>query len=81
MKYRNLEFCQKAGRDPEIIRWVEQSGKDPFCFTVIWWKRNSEGWNIEFIGARPFEQETDDIWNLMKYGQSVMDAVFQLEQA
>jgi hypothetical protein len=81
VKYKNLEFCQKDGRDPEIICWVKQEGRDPYCYTLLWWRRGKEGWHIEFVGARPLEQERDDIWNLMKYGQSVLDAMFELEQA
>ena len=82
MKYKNLEFCQKDGRDPEIIRWVEREGYGlPFCYTVLWWRRSKEGWRIEFVGSRPLEQEREDIWSLMKYGQSVLDAQFELEQA
>jgi len=75
MKYRNLEFRQKDGRDPEIVV------ASPHVFTILWWKRDKEGWYVEFVGARPLDQDMKDVVNLMRYGQSVLDAQFRLEEA
>ena len=74
MRYKNLEFRQKDGRDPEIVVI------EPHCYTILWWKRDKEGWYIEFIGSRPLDEDMANVWNLMRYGQSVLDAQFRLEQ-
>jgi hypothetical protein len=75
VKYKDLEFRQTDGRDPEIV------ATKPCCFTILWWKRDKEGWYIEFVGARPLDQDMNDVWNLMRYGQAVLDAQFRLEEA
>jgi hypothetical protein len=75
VRYKDLEFRQKDGRDPEIV------ATKPCCFTILWWKRDKEGWYIEFVGARPLDQDMNDVWNLMRYGQAVLDAQFRLEEA
>lgn len=77
MRYKNLEFRQKDGRDPEIVVI------EPHCYTILWWKRGKEGWYIEFVGSRPLELDLirADVWNLMRYGQSVLDAQFRLEES
>lgn len=80
MKYRNLEFRQTDGRDPEIVVWVNHK-EEPYCFTILWWKRDKEGWYIEFVGSRPLDEDMANVWNLMRYGQAVLDAQFRLEEA
>jgi hypothetical protein len=75
MRYKNLEFRQIDGRDPEIVV------ASPHVFTILWWKRNKEGWYVEFVGSRPLEQDMKDVWNLMRYGQAVLDAQSRLEEA
>lgn len=75
MRYKNLEFLQIDGRDPEIV------AISPHVITIMWWKRGKEGWHIEFVGSRPLEQDMKDVWNLMIFGQAFLDAQFRLEEA
>lgn len=76
MKYKNLEFRQIDGRDPEIVV------ASPHVYTILWWKRDKEGWYIKFVGSRPLDLDmADDVWKLMRYGQSVLDAQFRLEES
>lgn len=81
MKLRNLEFRVMEDRFPEIVCWFDYESKKA-CYTVARWNRNSEGYNIEFIGDRPFDDKIDanDVWELMKYGQKVLNATFRLEE-
>lgn len=81
MKLRNLEFRVIEDRFPEIVCLFEYGGKKG-CYTVVRWNRGSEGYNIEFIGDRPFDDKIDarDVWELMKYGQKVLNASFDLEE-
>lgn len=67
-------------RYPEIVKWEEGSSK-PFCFTLCLWRKDKEGWNLEFIGSRPFEYENKEFfWALCKCGQSWLDAEFRLNE-
>ena len=78
----NLEFrCNKEGRPAEIVCWQpDQNGKE-FCYTLLWYKRNSEGYYIEFVGQRPLDHGFDGgLWALMQYGQEVLNAEFKLEE-
>lgn len=81
MRHKNLEFLQKPERDPEIVAWAKTAAGVDYCFTLLWWRKSSEGWSIEFVGDRPLDQDAADIWRLMRYGQSVLQAQFELEQA
>ena len=76
-----LSYGENATKYPEIVRWYERKEGDPFCCTLLYWVRDSEGWRITFVGDRPFDNEVDKdaLWALMKYGQSVSDAQFKLE--
>lgn len=82
----DLEFrwTQSLGRDgeryPEIVRWYNRAEGDSFCCTVLYWVRDSEGWDIKFVGDRPFDSELDQdlLWALMRYGQSLASAEYKL---
>jgi hypothetical protein len=67
-------------RPPEIIRWHEnEQGK--YLYTLLFYEKGSEGYDIRFVGARPLEYEnTEKLWALMKYGNRVLDALFRLEE-
>jgi hypothetical protein len=35
---------------------------------------------VEFVGRRPFDDDSEDLWELMEYGQDTLDAEFKLEE-
>ena len=83
MRLDNLEFRQIGGaRPPEIIAWnvyEDSSRGEEFSYTLLWWKKNSEGYYIEFVGDRPLKEDNQEtLMKLMKYGQAVLDAEFKL---
>ena len=79
MRINDIEFRQMEERRPEIIKWFLSDNKE-VCFTVCWWVRDSNGYSLSFIGDRPFKYEdADTLWQLMVYGQKVLDAKFELE--
>lgn len=67
----------------EIVQWVERAApKDEHCFVLCFYNRGSEGYNIEFVGDRPFKLENQSaFWSLLRFGQRVLDATFELEEA
>lgn len=83
-KVFDLEFrwMTEEQRFPEIVKWKESDvGLGPYCYTLAKWGNGSEGYSLEFIGSRPLDPQIDkDIfWELIKYGQKICDAVFEIE--
>lgn len=66
----------------EIVRWYDREVGDPFCCTILYWSKDKEGWDITFVGDRPFDNEINQplLWTLMKYGQRILDCNFRLEE-
>jgi hypothetical protein len=82
----NLEFRWNTDDDrfPEVVAWgpSSSSGNKEYCYTLARWQKNREGYDLIFIGNRPFQSDNIDsniFWNLAKYGQKVTDAVFELD--
>jgi hypothetical protein len=83
MNYRtgNLEFRRlREGRPAEIIRWAKNGDGTEYCYTLLWYKRDNEGFYVEFVGRRPFDDDLEGLWELMEYGQDTLDAEFKLEE-
>jgi hypothetical protein len=80
MRINNLEFRQKGGDRPaEIICWIDGTES---CYTILWYLLDREGYHIEFVSSRPFELNYENekvLWKLMRYGQKVLDAEFELK--
>jgi hypothetical protein len=77
----NLEFRRnKEDRQSEIVRWGQNSDGTEYCWTLLWYRQDKEGYYIEFVGRRPFDDDSDNLWELMEYGQEVLDAEFKLEE-
>lgn len=78
----NLEFRRlREGRPAEIVRWCINGDGTEYCYTLLWYQQGGEGFYVEFVGRRPFDEGIDDtLWALMQYGQDVLDAEFKLEE-
>ena len=58
----------------EIIKWHENKET---CHTIAYWARDEEGFYIKFIGRRPFDDCSGDIfWKIAKIGQEHLDEYF-----
>jgi len=90
-KYRfdNLEFrwTESFGEGktqyPEIVCWVKKSDGSEYCYTLALWDKDSEGWDLKFIGNRPFDKENVDsnlFWELARFGNIVANAEWELKQ-
>ena len=78
MRFNQFEYRNIAGRFPEIVRWKSDL---EYCYTLLLWKLDREGYSIEFIGNRPFnEDDNGELWALMAYAQAVLDAEFKLKE-
>jgi hypothetical protein len=81
MRIGDLEYRELgAGRSAEIVHWfVSSSSGNEVCCTLLFYEHNKEGYYVRFVGDRPFEHWSEDLWKLMKYGQDVLNARFLLE--
>lgn len=82
----DLEFrFMSEERFPEIVAWQPYGDKES-CYTLLRWAKNSEGWDVKFIGNRPFVWNRENftanhlLWSLMEYAQKLLDAEFQFEE-
>ncbi len=83
-KYRvgNLEvrsadkYLMQAGEHvkAEIILWHTDNKS---CHTVASWQRDSEGFNLHFVGNRPFKVEELYFFQLAKVGQDHLDKYYK----
>lgn len=80
----DLEFrwITESSRNAEIVRWQESEKLGKFCYTLAWWIKDKEGYNLQFIGDRPLASEVDkdDFWALVHYGQKICDAKFEFDE-
>lgn len=80
MRIKDIEFRHMNNRTAEVVRWASDSSGNEYCYTLLFYQRSSEGYEVEFVGARPFEYADEELlWVLMKYGQTVMDAKWRVE--
>lgn len=64
----------------ELVKWdVSKRNNKEYCFTLGYWKRDSEGYTFRFVEDRPLEYIED--WNifrdLVKPGQTKLDEYFE----
>ena len=78
----NLEFRATPTRSEieyELVQW--QGDLPETCIVVAFFDKGKEGYNIRFIGDRPFQYDIDRsvFWSLLKFGQTYCDALFELD--
>lgn len=56
----------------EIIKWQGDT-----CFVLAYWVKDSEGYDLKFVGSRPFNEDRDTFWLLAKQGQRMLDIHFE----
>ena len=71
MRIADLEFRRTPA---EIVSW-----QGAFCYVIALWSEHKEGWDLRFIGQRPFGPEIDRevFWKVAQYGQKVLDAEWE----
>jgi len=55
---------------PEIVHfYYDKDNKRESCYTLAFWEKSKEGFDLMFCGGRPFELEKDEqeiFWKLAK---------------
>ena len=79
MKTTHFGFLRNGdSRDPEIVKWTTVAGQET-RYTLLWYRKYGEGYRIEFVGDRPLQEEhQEELFELMRYGQTVLDAEVKL---
>lgn len=56
----------------EIVRWI--TSDKPHYYTLAIFDQTKEGYNIRFIGNRPFDDAiSNDFWTIAKMAQAILD--------
>jgi len=91
----NLEFrWVESNYHPgyyEIVSWQdydsdhlpEGTTSKEYCYTLATWEKDSESWDLKFVGNRAFDENKVDrhlFWELAKYGDKIAKAEFDLEE-
>lgn len=59
----------------EVVKWdVEER---PSC--LAYWTKDSEGYDLQFVGNRPFDVDEQLFMELAKQGQLILDSYFSIE--
>jgi len=81
-----LRWTRGFGKDAyqylEVVRWDENTSSiKPYCYTLCSWTKDKEGWDLRFIGNRPFMYHNSELlFSLCKVGQAYLDADFEFEE-
>ena len=67
----------------DLIKYFDYDGRR-LCYSLAYFIRKSEGYDLRFVGNRPFEDiaEVDvlKVWEGLKTAQAVLDAFFRNEE-
>ena len=82
LRIGDIEFRHNETDKAEIVQWWKKPGEEnEYCITLVLWNRGSEGYDVRFIGDRPFNyDDVPTLWALMKYGQRVLDALSEFQE-
>lgn len=60
----------------EIVKWANDMNKKEYCWTVAYWNKGKEGYDLQFVGSRPFDVDNKLFMKLAKQGQQMLDDAF-----
>jgi hypothetical protein len=60
-------------KQAEIIRWFKRDGSSDYCIVVAYWTKTKEGWDLKFVGNRPFEVEHGEFMRAAEFGQKFLE--------
>lgn len=63
----------------QIIRYFDDAHTS--CYIIAWFKLDDEGYELHFVGSRPFENISPDeistVWEQLQAAQKMLDAYFE----
>ena len=79
MQERIWNYLIKLGRLGNCRHYCNNILERPNCYTIAYWSKGSEGYDLQFVGNRPFDVDEKLFMELAKYGQLILDSYFNLE--
>lgn len=64
----------------EIVKWEKGANGQNCCYTLAYWIKGNEGYDLKFVGKRPFDVDFELFMKLAKQGQQALDDVFNYKQ-
>lgn len=66
----------------DLVKWLSDESGRRFCYSLAYFKRDSEGYKLIFVGRRPFEDipkaDVANVWTLLEMAQNVLDEFFEV---
>ena len=76
--YRNFKSEINTYYPIELVKYTDREHKH--CYTVAMWWRDEEGYELHFVGSRPFDDISPDeiktIWRQLQAAQKMLDEYF-----
>ena len=64
----------------DLVKW-DKSGEKPYRFSLAYFVRDSEGYDLQFVGSRPFEhiakEDLSIIWSMLEQAQKILNLFFE----
>ena len=75
-------FPEEPNETIDFVLWQkDDKGKD-YCFSLAYFRKDSEGYYLHFVGNRPFqyiaEEDVPYVWKALNAAQTVLDAFFDI---
>ena len=64
-----LRSCNGKQKKAEIVKWEDEVS----CYTLAYWTKDSEGYDLQFVGNRPFDVDWRLFMDLAQQGQKLLD--------
>ena len=79
MRFRKVEFrFSKYNNKYELVSWYENTDGGENCYTIAFFDKGKEGYDMRTIGNRFFEDK--DAWVVAKHAIEFLNAIFMIEQ-
>lgn len=70
-----VRSCGGKQKAAEIVKWENEAS----CYTLAYWTKDSEGYDLQFVGGRPFDVDFQLFMELAKQVQLMLDSYFSIE--
>ena len=67
----------------DFVKWTTDSSGKRYCFSLAYWRRYDEGYELKFVGGRPFDhinkEHIEVVWSALLAAQKILDAWFDMQ--
>ncbi len=83
-KYKDYELrmtkpLSSSEKYLELVKWQKYNGKLA-CFTLAFFKEDSEGYFLKFVGSRPFqhieEEDLEIVWKALEMADNTLNEYY-----